>query len=294
MAVFIAGATAAVVVPRSVEHMELPEPRLDVRGLAAARTEDQRLAALARAGLDFDLRELGHAVRRFGEADAIDDEEGLVQAKRLAGQALARSLSHGAESVAALRAYQLEVFLREVRAWLATGIESDELRAVGGAFVRNANRRGWVLSRGGGRRLLLDDAALRALFKKRWNDVVGLRVPGLEPSRAELGALSRFLLRHPPVELPPSERARPDREAFERVIANEYRLKRVDELAQIDASYPASYARGVLNFRLGRYDKAVEGFRRHLEATPDGPLALRAQNYLRASLEHAGTREGSP
>jgi hypothetical protein len=31
----------------------------------------------------------------------------------------------------------------------------------------------------------------------------------------------------------------------------------------------------------------VEAFRRHLEIAPDGPYALRAQNYLRAALGRA-------
>jgi len=40
-------------------------------------------------------------------------------------------------------------------------------------------------------------------------------------------------------------------------------------------------------YQLQRYPLAVEEFRRHLDASPDGPYTLRAQNYLRAALERA-------
>ena len=67
----------------------------------------------------------------------------------------------------------------------------------------------------------------------------------------------------------------------------EYRLKKLDELGAVDRSYPVHLARGVVLYQLQRYPLAVEEFRRHLDASPDGPLTLRAQNYLRAALGRA-------
>jgi len=67
----------------------------------------------------------------------------------------------------------------------------------------------------------------------------------------------------------------------------QYRLKKLDELAAVDPSFPVHLARGVVLYQLQRYPLAVEAFRRHLERAPDGPFTLRAQNYLRAALGRA-------
>ena len=45
--------------------------------------------------------------------------------------------------------------------------------------------------------------------------------------------------------------------------------------------------RGVVHFRLARYELAAKEFDEHLEASPDGPLTLRAHNYLRAAIGRA-------
>jgi hypothetical protein len=42
----------------------------------------------------------------------------------------------------------------------------------------------------------------------------------------------------------------------------------------------------VLSFWLGQPERAAEHFRHHLERQPDGPYTLRAQNYLKAALDH--------
>ena len=41
-------------------------------------------------------------------------------------------------------------------------------------------------------------------------------------------------------------------------------MKKIEELAALDPSYPADLARGVVLYRLARYPAAVEKFRRHL------------------------------
>jgi hypothetical protein len=71
------------------------------------------------------------------------------------------------------------------------------------------------------------------------------------------------------------------------MLENQARLKKIDEIAAIDPAYPSELARGVIFYKLGRVLLAVESFRQHLDEHPDGPHALRAQNYLRAALGRA-------
>ena len=140
-------------------------------------------------------------------------------------------------------------------------------------------RSGWADER---RRLALDEAALRASFKKRWNDVTGMKGPALALTLDEERALLGFLLRHPP--RPPGGVSAPSRA---RAHEDQVRLKKVEELGAVDPAYPVDLARGVVLYRLRRYPLAVQAFARHLAAHPDGPHALRAQNYLRAAIGRA-------
>jgi hypothetical protein len=64
-------------------------------------------------------------------------------------------------------------------------------------------------------------------------------------------------------------------------------MRKIEELAAVDPSYPADLARGVVLYGLHRYAASTELFRRHLDVHPDGPFTLRAQNYLKASLARA-------
>ena len=104
----------------------------------------------------------------------------------------------------------------------------------------------------------------------------------LEPAIDEQRSFYRFLLEHP-IGRPPGGLPAEDSRAFH----DQYRLKKIEELSTIDASYPRDLARGIVLYRLGRYLSAVEALRRHLDASPDGPFTLRAQNYLRAALGRA-------
>jgi TolA-binding protein len=69
----------------------------------------------------------------------------------------------------------------------------------------------------------------------------------------------------------------------ERAAIESWRLERIARLAQIDPSYPTEYARGVVSYRRGDFGASAQAFRAWLRDHPDGPLALRAQNYLRAA-----------
>jgi hypothetical protein len=71
----------------------------------------------------------------------------------------------------------------------------------------------------------------------------------------------------------------------ENAATESWRLERIARVAALDPTYPADYARGVASFRRGEYGASAAAFRKWLEAHPEGSLALRAQNYLRAAAD---------
>lgn len=290
LAIFIAGTMALLVVPRPVEPDEIPVPASDPRAAALEMaTDDARAAASERDGLDVDVRALGSAIHAYGRADYDADEERLLATRAKVVEASVAAVALGDEGVLRLRAFQQRAFVREVRRWEATGVVSDSLLELGGGFLRFVERNRWADTRGSGRRLLMDELALRASFKKRWNEITGIRGAAFEPSLEEHRALTRFLLEHPTAMVgaagggtePAAWRA------ARLTHEDQFRLRKIDELAAIDSGYPRELARGVVLYRLGRYPLAVEAFRKHLEVSPDGPYSLRAQNYLRAALGRA-------
>ncbi|WP_437874996.1 hypothetical protein [Sorangium sp. So ce513] len=317
VAVFIAGSAAILAVPRSVEPAELPLPLADARALALARDADAARAREAELrGLDAEVRELGSAIRAFGlvDADADHTEAELLAARKRVLAAVGPALAQGDEAVLRLRAYQMSSFIREVRRFEATGEESDELRELGGNFLGLLRRSAWLGAAGprGGveaRRVAMDGTVLGVLFKKRWGAISGIQRGAFALSLDEERALFKFLLSHPvgaargaqdlaapaaaaarvdPAdEPPPGSTAAALRAAEARRAEEQYRLKKIDELAALDPSYPRHLARGVALYRLGRFAQSAEAFRSHLEQHPDGAHTLRAQNYLRAALERA-------
>jgi len=281
LAIILAGSTALIAVPRPVDPIEVPDPQIDMREIAGVmRTDAERAEAADRKRLDIDVLELGSVVFAYGEAEAAGDEDRLVQERRRVIDAAARAVRVDEAQVFALRAHHLRSFLRELRRWAATGEESQKLRQVGGGVAAMLKRNGWL--RDG--RLVADDAVLAVMFKKRWNEVTALEGEAFAPSLGEQKILYRFLLHHPARPASSSSGAGAE---VRRSVEIQYRLKKIEELASVDASYPTDLAKGVLYYSQGRYPLAVESFRRHLDAAPDGPYTIRAQNYLRAALEHA-------
>ncbi|HEY2511630.1 MAG TPA: hypothetical protein VGI39_12265, partial [Polyangiaceae bacterium] len=118
--------------------------------------------------------------------------------------------------------------------------------------------------------------------------------------RDEERALYAFYLRHP--HAPESLRARIDEarsgaktaracvalEEAERLAAEQWRLDKIHRLGQIDPEYPTAYAVGIALFRHKDFPAAAGSFQDWLDAHPDGPWALRARSYLRASLAGTG------
>lgn len=287
VAVLIALGVAILVVPRPVTPHGVPAPVIDRLALERVALADERLAEqAAEQPLPHDVRALGGAVRAFGAADAAGDERGLVDARTRMVDAARRSLAHGIEPLLMLRAYQTRTFLDALEEWRWTGQESADLVELGGGILSLLRRHRWVDEAETPIRILASRPALRAMFKKRWNEITGL-TDG-EPTRLALDeerALARFLLRYP--TLPAGlERRRPlddPRATFE----NEYLLRKIDDLAALDSSYPAAFARGIVLYRLRRYDESIRAFQAHLDAHPDGPYTLRVQNFLRAAIGKA-------
>jgi tetratricopeptide (TPR) repeat protein len=290
LTVFLVAMTVALVVPRPVDPSDLPEPWTDPGALALARAADDLRASVAESEpLDADVRAVGSAVLEFGRADAEEDTRALQEARARVVAAASRARGQGDEKLLRLRAYQTRLFLREIRSWEVTGEESAELRGLGGGFLRTLRQNGWLEERAPRAKVLLDDTVLRVWFKKRWSEVTGLLTEAFRPALDEERAFYRFLLKHPAAGIPAGRFH--DRSGLSsQAVASfegQYRLKKIDELARIDPTYPRELARGIVLYRLGRYPLAVEAFRRHLDAQPDGPFALRAQNYLRAALGRA-------
>jgi hypothetical protein len=278
----VAGVPTLLAVPSPVAPEEIPEPLLEPRALDRQAQDDQALAEAAeRDRLDTDVRAVGSAYRAFCLVELTRDPAEIARARRDLTDAVQRAAPQGDAALAKLRAYELRSFLRELRRWELTGEETDELRELGGPFLDRARTNGWIAHG----HLIADDTVRTALFKKRWIELTLARGPVLELGRMESRALYRFLILHPPRDASfGSGNAAAERAAHD---AERYRLRKIDELAAVDPSYPAELAKGVVYYRLHEYTRSVESFRHFLEDHPDGPYKLRAQNHLRAALARA-------
>lgn len=288
-------AFGALVMPRAVPPSEVPLPVIDTRLLERAEATDHDLAELARRGLSDDTRVLGSAIRTYFRLH--DDEHATPADVATRREELARGLSAVLRSapheVAMLRAVQLESFQTALRDYEATGVESDELRDVAGGFVRRMKDVGWME----GRTVLADRHVRGVFYKLAWNTTVGVADnPAFAPSLDELRALHAFYIRHPQVgalrkatfdearKIATTKAACDEVDAHETAALEDFRLEKIKRLGALDPDYPTEFAIGVVSYRRGKYAASAESFRDWLRAHPDGPLALRARNHLRAAL----------
>ena len=290
LTLLMAGSAVALGVPRAVEPREIPAPMLDAAAIGAGMARDDGLARQAETQvLDVDVRAVGTEVRLYNVLAAEHRDQDLALARRRLLEATARALQGREAELLALRAYQMREFIVELRAWQRSGVQSRALRELGGDFLSAMQRNGWC--EGPERTLLLDERVLRVLYKKRWNDITGADAGafalGLEEERLRFG----FFLRHPWVERGSPGMQGPVDELRWRTERERARLISIDKLGQIDPSYPADLARGVVLYRLQLFAPAAQAFRRHLERSADGPYTLYAQNYLKAALDRSA--EGS-
>lgn len=279
----VAWGTALVVVPRPVEPRDLPVPRVEPRSATSVRDRDRDLAAsLLTRPLDTKLRRLGTAVRTVGKYEESSDPQ-LSAARDEAKDAAKDALRLSGPDVLRLRAYQTDRFLEELSSWVRSGQSTNELVELGGSVVRSFQTTGWIVSENGKRRVLLGDLALRAAYKKRWNEVTGITADTLAISIDEQRAFLAFTIEHP--ANPPSSAGLGNAVAM---YQNQMTLNKIDELAKIDPTYPVLFAKGIVFYRVASYANAATAFGRYLEERPDGPYAVRAANFLKASLEKSG------
>jgi hypothetical protein len=283
VAVVIALLGTLLAVPLPVAPRDVPLPLVDGKALSltlereksqaasiARALEQDRAGASGTSGL-FDLRAFGEEFRAYGTAEESGDTYAVVRVRRKLLEAVARARGLGDDKLVALRAYQQQLFLAELRHWEDGASSSPELTGLGGGFLALARQSGWL----DGRTIDMDDRVRGILFKRRWNQVTGLSGSEYAISLDEQRTLHAFLLTHPYVE------GRQGLDAKETCrLADQWRLRKIDELARLDPSYPYMLARGVLFYRLGRYPDAAQAFRDYLAGAEDGRYWVRARNYL--------------
>ena len=274
LAVSIALFGAALALPRPQPPEELPVPVVDRREQRRSLRAEALLAEAAeREPLPFEVRAVGEALRRYGAEEGAQggprpsrlqaSEEQLLLLRSSVQVARAK---HGDNALLRLRAAQSHLFRRALERWEGTRNVDAELGELGGSFPAVARRSGWL---GEDHRLVLDEGERDVLFRLRWSELTGLAKQ--HPFRASLNdwrVYYRLLLEHPDVAPQHAARAQ---------------LRYVAALARLDPDFPASLANGVLAYRLGDYGQAANAFREHLDAHPDGPWRLRAQNHLAAA-----------
>lgn len=291
-----------LMMPRATVPEAIPIPRVDERVLRrSAHDDDVRAAAAETTRLPTQVLAVGSAFRALNEAQARDATEAeLIDAHRVLDAAL-RELGPDAkfeDDLCSLRALQTRHFLDAVEHWEATGETSDDLRALGGDFIRRLEGAGWATKQ----HVLLSEHQRRIMFKTVWNAVMRVEArPAFSTTLDEQRALYAFYIAHPH---PPENR----RELFEqqrreattplscaRANAEErrqtemWRVDKIRKLAQIDAEYPGAFALGVAYYRAGRYDLSIEAFNAFIHAHPDGRYAILARNHLKAALVAHGT-----
>jgi hypothetical protein len=285
-----------LLLPRQAEPEIVPVPVVDHAALSRTIAADDELAEGARReALPGSVRQLGSAIRDFHMLEAREaDAAHLAEARRAVDAAMAPAMAAGDAALLALRAAQLNGFLVEVHRFESTGEQSAELQALAGAFVRDMTTEGWCQ----GNKLAPRDAELRTMYKQMWNAFLGFQTrPGFELTLDELRVVYAFYLSQHHISrgmreaLAAARRAARDEKACAaldqaaHLAVESWRLEHVKSLAAIDPAYPGDYALGVASYRHGDYRASVAAFRRWVQDHPDGPLALRARNFLRAAAD---------
>lgn len=296
--VSVAALTMLLMMPRAVPPEEIPLPVIDAEALDRVRRDDLDRAARARAiRLPSAVLLVGTSLRALNANLVSNAGDEDVSATRTALEHAVRTVmldgEEGFDGLRSLRAVQLDTFLAAVEAFESTGVVSEELEAVGGAFLDRMHAAGWL----DGNRVVLDDRERRAAYKLVWTAQIGAeRMPQLELTLDEQRALYTLYLRRPHAPeaqrvLRASQRASATSDvacqravAQERVAIEQWRLEKIKRLGALDPAYPSAYALGVAYYRIGRYDASVESFRSWIDRHPDGALSLRARNHLKAAL----------
>lgn len=268
LAVLVAWVVAILVVPRHVEPSEVPLPRTEPRELTALRrgwvVQAERLE---RDDVGPSVRSLGGRLRAYGRAE-YEGHHKRVESAREALSLVARAALHESpEDVAALEARYSAAFVRASAIWIDRGVVTDDLMELGGDAPAAFEQKGWKPPAGGAAEDF--DVVLRALYRKRFIALVGNH-PALAPPPEEALVLLRFLM------------ARVDESPRGQAVLFDH----IAEVEGLDPSYPAGYARGIVLFKLGRFEQSAAAFDAYLRSDT-GAYKTRAANYLRAAVEEA-------
>lgn len=284
LAVVIAWGSAVLMVPRTALPDRVPLPRVAPAAREAIVRRDRDLAARATTRpLELAVRRLGADVREIGRAEAGSGTapgELVERTRKDASDAVART----PDQVLELRAYQTELFTKAVYAWAASGKDSADLLDLGGAVRDLLPTNGWTATEGKRTRIVIDELALRAFFKRRWDSLAGLSGAAFALDVDETRAVIAFQIERSSSLLDAAANAG---QLVEGNPETTSLLDHVRELGELDPTYPFRFAEGVVHFKSANYTAAVDAFSRFLQATPDGPYALRARNYMKAALQGA-------
>ncbi len=264
---------ALLTLPRASEPSTLPLPRIDREQARLSDAHERELVTSAeRAGLPFEVRAVGEAVRHFGatSAQGYDPAHDRQDIRERVKIALAKGQG---PLLLQLRAVQTQYFLAALAKFERDGKPSQDLQELGGDFLSHARQSGWFDEH---RHCSADRTTLGVLFRFRWSSLVEkARVFPFAPSLNDWRIYYRFLLLHPE-RLAPGQDFSGDDEA---------RLKLVNSLAHKDPDYPAAFAKGYLLYRLGDREAAAIEYRAQLGKSDSGPYALLARNYLIYALQ---------
>ncbi len=276
----------ALVLPRGVPPDEIPAPTIDGRALARTIGDDEaRAARVASVALGSRIRAVGSAFRAFNVAEADHaDVDRIASARAAIVDSLKGVMDDDLEALRDLRAFHMVGFLAEVRRYEQTGEVSDELRELGGTFVSRMETVGWSVHH----RVAMPDPVRRAAFKLTWNRTVLLdSSPRFALTLDETRALYAFYFSRPrggAVAVPGDVLGQRHAREAARKAAATWLLTKVAELSRIDPTYPGELARAAALYMKRDFRGSAAQYQTWLDAHPDGPWTLRAQNHLRAAM----------
>ncbi len=260
---------ALLALPRASIPLTLPLPHIDRAEARRGIQAERELAAHAEAnGLPFEIRAVGESIRRLGRR-AAQGEDQAHERDDMRTRVKVVADANAVPKLLELRAIQTEFFLAALRDFARTGKPSADLAELGGDFVAQAQKSGWLDAR---REFVGDESALRTLFHVRWTELIEKRgIFPFSPTLNEWRIYYRFLLEHPQQHAAAGE--------------DDLRLRAVVALAHKDPDYPLDLARGYLYYRLGDNEASASAYRRYLGVREDGAYAARARNHLIYALQ---------
>ncbi|NUP05775.1 MAG: hypothetical protein HOW73_06920 [Polyangiaceae bacterium] len=277
--VFIVTVYVSVNTPRTAIPDELPPPHVGQDEVQRTRSRNDELATKATTDpLPHSVQMVGARFRALGRAQWNGDEAALARMGDQLGQAIDVALRENVDALLLLRAYQAGRFVDAYCAYLRTGHVSDDLIELGGNTLLELSDNGWLRTAADAPDRV--DLVLSAFFKRRFTNTIAPGHPAFAADPVEERLLLGYMLAHPPP-------TRADGEG----PAGKFLIDHIEDLAKLDPDYPASFARGIVLFRMREFEVAGRMFDDYLENTKNGPHRLRAANYLKASIEYS---EGAP